>query len=167
MGAEDLYQQIIAKEGYALLDPLSDPDDFDKPILGPFDLGSDGAPGDGVSTGNEASRIVQLEYAVLKVGAVHCLRGVGPGVRCAWGRLIPFSFFRRLPFSFPFFHGIVLLLLLLLRLFVLCVRPTLLVHCPSYFACFDIVPCVFFIFWSIISLYSFPPRRPPCCSFFP
>lgn len=54
--AEDLYQFLISKEGYLLLDPDSDPNDFDQPLRPPIMQGS--------------TRKIQLEYAHLPMPGI-------------------------------------------------------------------------------------------------
>lgn len=57
--AAELYTLLISKEGYELLDSDADPDEFNKPFLGPFSFERTGS-------GPIAGK-VQLEHATLKV----------------------------------------------------------------------------------------------------
>ena len=59
-GAHDFYNFLVSKEGYVLLDPDANPDDFDQPILGPFE-------------GWKSSSKLQLEYANLALPGAGCV----------------------------------------------------------------------------------------------
>jgi hypothetical protein len=56
LSANALFEFITSLEGYIFLDPLSDPADFNQPILGPFMLSK-----------NDAKSKMQIEYAAMNL----------------------------------------------------------------------------------------------------
>lgn len=68
--ADELYTLLISKEGYQLLDPNSNPEEFDKPFLGPFPFGSESGLSRGEDTNSSSNakpRTICLEHATMKV----------------------------------------------------------------------------------------------------